>query len=452
MRPRAIGIWRRREISLASVMLSPLRNDAYRRLFGAQVAALLGTGLATVALGLLAHEIAGARAGEVLGAALAIKMITYVGVAPVASALAAHAPRKTLLVSLDLVRAGVAGALPFVSEAWQVYALMAVLYTASAAFTPAFQAMIPDVLPEERDYTKALSLSRLAADLESVASPVLAAVLLAFMSFHELFAGTAVGFFFSAALVVSAALPVMRAAAQRPFVQRLTAGLNLFAHTPRLRGLVALSLATAAGGAMAFVNTVVLVQSGYGLSERATAWALASFGAGSIVAALALPPLLTRAPDRAVVIAGAALMAIVLAAGPAFAMSYPALLALWCALGAGYSLTLTPIGRVLRRSAHAEDRPALFAAQFALSHACWLIAYPLAGFASAQFGTDVAFAALAALCALGALGAGLIWPAHEPDTLSHHHDELPADHPHLANAQAHAHDYIIDALHPRWPR
>jgi MFS family permease len=141
-------------------MLSPLRNRSYRRLFAAQVAALLGTGLATVALGLLAYEIAGARAGEVLGAALAIKMVAYVGVAPVASAIAAHVPRKTLLVSLDLVRAGVAGALPFVNETWQIYALMAVLYIASAAFTPAFQAVIPDVLPGEDEYTKALSRSR----------------------------------------------------------------------------------------------------------------------------------------------------------------------------------------------------------------------------------------------------------------------------------------------------
>ncbi|MBU1345344.1 MAG: MFS transporter, partial [Alphaproteobacteria bacterium] len=163
-------------------MFSPLRHSAYRHLFMAQVSALLGTGMATVALGLLAHDLAGASAGEILGAALAIKMVAYIGVAPFASALAARLPRKTLLVSLDVVRAGVAVSLPFVGEAWQIYGLMTVLYVASAAFTPAFQAMIPDLLPDEAEYTKALSLSRLAADLESVASPVLAALLLAVMS------------------------------------------------------------------------------------------------------------------------------------------------------------------------------------------------------------------------------------------------------------------------------
>ena len=156
-------------------MLEVLADRTYRHLFMAQVIALVGTGLATVALGLLAFDLAGADAGAVLGTALAIKMIAYVGVAPVAAAFAERLPRRTTLVSLDLVRAGVAVFLPFVTEVWQVYVLIFVLQSASAAFTPTFQATIPDVLPDETDYTRALSLSPLAYDLESVASPMLAA-------------------------------------------------------------------------------------------------------------------------------------------------------------------------------------------------------------------------------------------------------------------------------------
>lgn len=62
-------------------MLHVLANRTYRHLFLAQIIALLGTGLATVALGLLAFELAGENAGAVLGTALAIKMVAYVGVA-----------------------------------------------------------------------------------------------------------------------------------------------------------------------------------------------------------------------------------------------------------------------------------------------------------------------------------------------------------------------------------
>ena len=86
-------------------MLSVLTNVTYRRLFTAQVVALVGTGLMTVALGLLAYDLAGDRAGAVLGTALAIKMVAYVGLSPVANALAEGLPRKLVLIAADLARA-----------------------------------------------------------------------------------------------------------------------------------------------------------------------------------------------------------------------------------------------------------------------------------------------------------------------------------------------------------
>ena len=154
-------------------MLDILSDRTYRHLFLAQVVALLGTGLATVALGLLAFDLSGDGAALVLGTVFTIKMVAYVGIAPIAGAFADRVPRRALLVMLDLVRAGVALALPFVTEVWQVYVLIFLLQSASAAFTPTFQATIPDVLPEEARYTRALSLSRLAYDLENIVSPTL---------------------------------------------------------------------------------------------------------------------------------------------------------------------------------------------------------------------------------------------------------------------------------------
>lgn len=240
-------------------MLAILENRTYRHLFLAQVIALVGTGLATVALGLLAFELAGAEAGAVLGTALAIKMIAYVGVAPVASAFAERVPRRAMLVALDLVRAAVAVFLPFVTEIWQVYVLIFVLQSASAAFTPTFQATIPDILPDEKEYTRALSLSRLAYDLESVVSPMLAAALLAFISFHSLFAGTVIGFLVSAALVISVVLPSPKPSKPRGIYDRTTRGIRIYLATPRLRGLLAINLAVASAGALVIVNTVQTV-------------------------------------------------------------------------------------------------------------------------------------------------------------------------------------------------
>lgn len=125
-------------------MLEILANRTYRHLFFAQVVALVGTDLATVALGLLAFDLTGANAGAVLGTALAIKMVAYIGIAPIASAFAERVPRRALLLALDLVRAAVALLLPFVTQIWQIYVLIFVLQSASAAFTPTFQATIPN--------------------------------------------------------------------------------------------------------------------------------------------------------------------------------------------------------------------------------------------------------------------------------------------------------------------
>jgi len=358
-----------------------------------------------------------------------------------------------MLVALDLIRALVALALPFVSEIWQIYVLIFVLQSASAAFTPTFQATIPDILPDEEQYTRALSLARLAYDLESLVSPMLAAALLGVISFHGLFGGTALGFFASAMLVGSVVLPKARRGVRRSIYERTTRGVRLFLATPRLRGLLALNLAVAAASAMVIVNTVVLVQAHFSLPQRFTAFALAAFGAGSMLTALLLPRLLNRVADRTVMLSGAGLLVIGLGIG-ATLTSYSALLPLWFLLGVGYSLAQTPGGRLLRRSSHAEDRPALFAAQFALSHACWLITYPLAGWLGAQVGLGASFMVLSLLAAMAVLACLVIWrPAHEQAALRHSHDDLPLDHPHLQDAggKIHEHAYIIDDEHRRWP-
>ncbi len=73
-------------------MLDILKDTTYRHLFLAQIIALVGTGLATVALGLLAYDLAGAQAGVVLGTALVIKMTAYIGIAPVAAAFTERLP------------------------------------------------------------------------------------------------------------------------------------------------------------------------------------------------------------------------------------------------------------------------------------------------------------------------------------------------------------------------
>ncbi len=455
-------------------MTSPLSDRTYRRLFTAQVIALGGTGLSTVALALLAYDLAGGDAGLVLGMALALKMVAYVGIAPLVGGFAHRLPRRRLLVALDVARAAAVACLPFVTEVWQVYLLIFLLNACSAGFTPTFQATIPDVLPDEASYTRALSISRLAYDLENLLSPSVAAAALLLLTYDALFAANAVAFLVSALLVSSLRLPSAKPYEREAGVwHNMTFGIRAYLRTPRLRALLALSLAAAAAGAMVIVNTVVYVRDGLAGTESDTALAFAATGAGSMVVALMLPGFLDRLPDRPFMLAGG----VVLTAGLLLGLSEPGLLALlpvWFVLGAGSSLIQTPAGRLLRRSAREGDRPAIYAAQFALSHACWLIAYPLAGWTGSALGLTAAFTVLTIVTFSSTLVAVVLWPAPDPGELEHRHEAMehlhlhvhdehhqhehegwegpePHRHPHRHAAQKHRHAYVIDLHHPVWP-
>jgi len=426
-----------------------------------------------VALALLAYDLAGGDAGLVLGAALALKMVAYVAIAPVVGGLAHRLPRKGLLIGLDLARAAAVVCLPLVTEVWQIYLLIFLLSACSAGFTPTCQATIPDVL-DEPHYTRALSLSRLAYDLENLLSPTLAGLALLLVSYDALFALNAIAFLVSAALVLSVVLPRPTPAERgRGTLSNITFGIRAYLATPRLRATLALSAAVAAGGAMVIVNSVVYVRAEQGGTATDLALALAASGAGSMLVALLLPRLLDRVAERPVMLAGGLLLLIGLLLG-LLNPDVGWLLPVWFVLGCGLSLVQTPIGRVLRRSCRDSDRPAFFAAQFALSHFCWLFAYPLAGALGAAFGTGAAFAVLAAVVAAATVAAARLWPREDLVELEHRHEAMahehlhvhdehhrhahagwegpePHSHPHRHAPLRHRHAYVIDVHHSEWP-
>lgn len=384
---------------------------AYHRLFLANVLALLGTGIATVGLALAAFELEPDDAGAVLGTALAIKMAAYVLFAPLGAVLVGRLPRGTVMIASDLVRAAVALTLPWVDSVWQVYLLIFVFQAASGIFLPAYQATVPDLLPDERDYVRAIAKARLAYDLEALISPVLAAALLLLVTWHGLFVGTSLSFLLSAWLVIRARLPSPRPAGGDG-LGRLGLGLRAFWHEGRLRGLAAIGLVAAFASAMVTVNTVVLTQGELGLSSRATAIGYAVFGAGSIIATLLLPHLLERVTDHAVMLAAALVLVVALLAG-VLVRAHASLLALWFALGVGCAIAQTLAASVVRRSAGRELRQHLYAVHFALGNLWLIAAYPLAGYLGASIGVAGAFAVFALIAAAGTVLAARLWPRHD---------------------------------------
>lgn len=435
----------------------PLASPAFRTLFAAQVCSLLAIGLMTVGLSLTAYRIGGAAAaGPILGFLLAVKMVAYVGVAPLAEVLFAGRSRKRVMMGLDVVRMGLLLPMAFATQVWQIAALALVFFAVSAGFTPLFQSVIPDVLDDEATYARALVWSRLAYTLESVLSPVIAAIALQLVAPAFLFWVAALAFGGSlAALGLTRFPPDPRSRRNGPFLARARRGLSIYRRTPRLRGLFVLNLALSLSMAWVLVNSVVVASARLGDAERFLPILMAAYGAGAVLGALAVPPLLARAGERPVMLAGAlahvvAGLCILL---PGELMGY---LALWTAFGIAASLVLTPGGLMIARSARAADRPALFAAQFSLSHAGWLVAYPLAGFLAARAGLETALVILSGLTLGLTTLAARIWPATDPLRREHEHPDLPGGHSHLVDTPAdgpthrHAHAFHIDDLHPDW--
>lgn len=396
-------------------MLTVLRNMIYRRLFIAHCVALIGTGILTVALGLLAYDIGGGDAAVILGVAMMVKMIAYVFLTPFLSALSARFQSKNVLVVSDALRAAAALLLPFVTDAWQVYVLIFVLQCASALFTPAFQALIPDIIEDDEQYTHALTLSRISYDTESLASPLIAAALLTVMDFNLLFLGTTLGFLFSAGVIIRTKLPGHELQIDRSFGRRIVDGLHAFLSRRELRGLLGLNLALSASTSVVVVTTVIVVKDDLGGDATGVALLLACFGMGSLVTALQAPRLVRKWPDYAVMFAGVLPMpAVLLTLGlcltwlPVGILEWGAPV-IWFVFGLLTSPVLTLSGRLLRRFSTRGSRNSVFSAYFSLSHGFLLVMYPLTGTLSAQFGVGAAAMMLSSVGVVGLIMCFTTW-------------------------------------------
>jgi MFS family permease len=449
---------------------SPFNNRDYRLLFAAQVTSLVGTGVTTIALALLVLDLSGSRAGEVLGIALALKMVVYVFAAPIMSALSARIPRRPWLIGMDLARAAMVLCMPFVSEIWQIYLLVVAINLCAASFTPVFQATVPSVLRDEEQYRKALSYAQIAYSLEQLLSPTLAALLLTMMSYHLLFDLNALTFGVSALLIGLTVVPAVATTQSAGLLPvrifgNVFSGVIAYIKTPRLRATWAIYFAVAVASAMIIVNTVIYVMDFLGLTESQLAITLAAAGLGSITGAFLTPYILRHLPHSRIMTSGCLLLSLCLLGGASLP-GWQMLIPLWFLMGLGLGLVQTPVGSLVRMSCHDRDSAQLFAANFSLSHACWFFGYLLAGFLATYTSWPITFLTLGLLASVATLTGWYLFP--DPDLLeiehahegiehrnTHLHDELhapvtTADETHKHEAVTHRHHYVIDEHHSTW--
>ena len=387
-------------------MLSVLSEKSFRNLFFAQNFSLLGSGLATIAISLLAFDLTGQNAALILSGLFTIKMLVYVIFSPFAGAIADKFDTKKYLIIQDVIRAIAAFGLIFVSEIWHLYVIILLIYLSTAAFTPIYQSAIPKIFKDETDYTKALSLFRIAQDMENILSYALATLLLLFLNYNLLFVGTFIGYFVSALLISGIIFPFLSKTSgekENNFSINLTLGIKRYLSISELRGLMFLNLAVSAGGSMILVNTIILVRSSLELSEIAFSITMLIFGAGCIFAAIIVPYLSRDMTASRIMLAGSNLLSVVFVALAFWLILFDfiwfVLLLAWFISGFGYTLLLTPMGRVIRMVSSVDEFSQVYSAQFSLSHLCWLFMYPLSGYLMTISGGPITLLTLALLIA-----------------------------------------------------
>jgi MFS transporter, NRE family, putaive nickel resistance protein len=363
-------------------LLQCLRNPIFARLYFAQTINLVGDSLTWLGLALLAFEFAGEKAGIILSGALTLRVMAFVVLSPVAGVIADRFDRKRIMVITHLSRMVIVCFLPFVTQAWQIYAIVLLLNVFYAFFTPTYTATIPLVTARD-EYPKAISLSSATYQLLGVLGPGLAGSIAAFVGTRQVFFLDGLTFLIAAILLITlpGQLKVTQSQQETKTMSRTLLDIHtgtacLFIDQP-IRYALMMQLVAAIVGAQILVNTVGYVQGTLNLGKVEYGWVMAAFGIGATLASVGLGNSNQKLRQTMLVRVGVILLT--LAVFPANFASLGWLLLLWLVAGAGETFVELSTQTLIADRVAVELQGRVYGAHFAWSHLWWAFSYPLAG-------------------------------------------------------------------------
>jgi MFS family permease len=279
--------------------------DAFRRVFAnrrlrklqvAAVGSTLGTWAYAVALSVYAFHAGGDRAvGLLLFARFVLGAIT----APWFGVVADRWSRRRLMLTTDIVRAGISAGMTAVviagGNAYAVYVLAVVSTVLAGAYAPAQGALLPSLVDTPDELTAANLVSNTITSVGMFAGPALGGVLLAL-------SGTAAVFALNGALLVWSAVFVLQVPPDKPpergdqarFLPELTAGFSTVVRTPALRVIVGLTGAQTLTSGAVLVLLVVFALRVLHSGNPAVGWLNAAIGIGSVFGAFVIAAIAAR--------------------------------------------------------------------------------------------------------------------------------------------------------------
>jgi MFS family permease len=187
-------------------LLAPLRHRDFRLLWTGMCVSLLGDGVFLVAMAWQVYALSNSPAALALvGVAMTVPTIVFLLLGGVVSD---RLDRRRIMLGADVARGLAVGLMAVLSltgalELWHVVALVAVYGAGQAFFSPAFDAIVPDVLPPD-ELAQANALDQFVRPIAlRLAGPALGGVLIALLGAGSAFALDALSFAVSAGALLA---------------------------------------------------------------------------------------------------------------------------------------------------------------------------------------------------------------------------------------------------------
>jgi DHA3 family tetracycline resistance protein-like MFS transporter len=200
-------------------MLTPLRHRDFRLLWSGMCVSLMGDGIFMVAMAWQVYALSNApTALALVGIAMTVPTIAFLLLGGVVSD---RADRRRVMLAADVARGIAVGLLAILSLTgvlvlWHVVALVALYGAGAAFFGPAFDAIVPDVLPAA-ELPRANALDQFVRPVAlRLAGPALGGLLIDAVGVGTAFAFDAASFAISVIALVAMRARVPRAAAAGP--------------------------------------------------------------------------------------------------------------------------------------------------------------------------------------------------------------------------------------------
>lgn len=282
-------------------MLAPLRHRDFRLLLTGQTVSSFGNSISNVAV---PFQLLALGASPLqLGITVAIETVAAVAFLLLGGAVADRWQRRTLILASDAVAGAVVSILAVLSASGtlrieHIYVAAVFLGAAEAFLSPAFNAIIAELVPPEilRAGNAARLLSRSAA---RIAGPTVGGLVVAFISPAAAFAIDALTFAFSFGTLLFARPDRRSIAPASSIVAEIREG---FGYVFRYRWLWTTTayfmLVNVAYAGQSGVMTPLLVRDTLGGDARVFGFVNSAYGVGTIVAGIVVAQLAMRRPGR----------------------------------------------------------------------------------------------------------------------------------------------------------